>query len=384
MKEYKIGLIGAGFMAKAHSMAYAVMPMFFWPAPGIPIKKTICDINLSTAKDAANQFGYENYTDNWEDIINDPEIEIVDICTPNNIHEKIAVAAANNKKHIFCEKPMAITVEESKNMLDAVKKNNVKHMLAFNYRRTPAINLAKEIISKGEIGTIQTFRGTYLQDWSASPQSPLSWRFQKEICGTGALGDIGTHVIDIAHFLVGDIESVSGLLKTYIKERPIQEEGTDKLGAIKGTGPMGKVTVDDETSFSIRFKNGAVGSIEASRNAWGRNNHITFEIHGSLGSIYFNYERRDELQVCYSNDLENRRGFKTIYTGPAHPYGELWPIPALGIGYSETKIAECYDLINSIANDIPATPCFEEGYKIALICDAIEKSNKNQGIWVNV
>ncbi|MCL1996724.1 MAG: Gfo/Idh/MocA family oxidoreductase [Defluviitaleaceae bacterium] len=382
MKNYNIGLIGAGFMAKAHSLAYATMPMFFWPAPGIPIRKSICDVSIDIAKDAAQKMGYEKFTDSWKDIVSDPDIDIVDICTPNNIHAEIAIAAAKNGKHVFCEKPIAMTAQEAKDMLDAVQKAGVKHMLAFNYRRTPAVALAKDIITKGEIGEIQSFRGMYFQDWSASPESTLSWRFQKEICGTGALGDIGTHVIDMAQYLVGDIDMVSGFLKTYIKERPLQEAGQDKLGALQGGNKTGAVTVDDETAFSMRFKNGALGHIEASRNAWGRNNYIAFEIHGSAGSIFFNYERRDELQLCYATDPQDRRGFKTIYTGPNHAYGELWPIAALGIGYSETKIAECYDLIKAIAQDEEATPNFNEGYKIALVCDAVVKSDKQNGAWI--
>ena len=222
MKQYKIGLIGAGFMAKAHSMAYASMPMFFWPAPGIPVRHMVCDVTNDLAKDAADRLGYVKYTDDWKNLVSDPEIDIVDICTPNNVHAEIAIAAANNGKHVFCEKPIAMTSDEAKAMLEAVQKNKVKHMLAFNYRRTPAVALAKKFIENGEIGRLLNFRGTYLQDWSADPEAPLSWRFQKDICGTGALGDIGTHVIDMARYLAGEMSEVSGLLKTYVPERPVQ------------------------------------------------------------------------------------------------------------------------------------------------------------------
>jgi predicted dehydrogenase len=254
-------------------------------------------------------------------------------------------------------------------------------MLAFNYRRTPAVALAKKFIDEGSIGKILNFRGTYLQDWSADPSSPLSWRFQKKIAGTGALGDIGTHVIDMARYLVGEFDEVFATLKTYINERPIQQGSVDKLGTVKADDNVQKapVDVDDEASFMIRFCNGAVGSIEATRNGWGRNNFITFEIHGQKGSIFFNYERRDELQVYFASDPSDRRGFRTIYTGPAHPYGEgLWPIPALGIGYGETKIIECYDFFKSIVEDTDVSPDFNDGYKIALICDAIIKSSETQ------
>lgn len=381
MKKYNIGLIGAGFMGKAHSMAYAAMPMFFWPAPGIPVRKAIADLTEESAKDAAARFGYEKYTGDWRKIIEDPEIDIVDIATPNDSHAEIAIAAAAAGKHIFCEKPIARTSEEAARMLEAVKKAGVTNMLAFNYRRTPAVVLAKKFIDEGAIGKILNFRGTYLQDWSADPASPLSWRFQKKVAGSGTLGDIGTHVIDLARYLVGEFDEVFGTLKTYIPERPVQQGAVDKLGTVKAGGNVEKapVDVDDEALFMIRFRNGAVGSLEATRNGWGRNNFITLEIHGECGSIYFNYERRDELQVCFASDSSDRRGFRTIYTGPAHPYGDgLWPIPALGIGYGETKIIECYDFIKAIAEGTDVSPNFEDGYKIALICDAVAKSSETQ------
>lgn len=338
------------------------------------------------AKDAAERLGFENYSSDWRKVVEDPEIDIIDIVTPNDSHAEIAIAAARAGKHIISEKPLARTAAEAKTMLDAVKEAGVKHMVAFNYRRTPAVALAKKYIEEGRIGKILNFRGTYLQDWSADRNSPLSWRFQKERAGSGALGDIGTHVIDYARYLVGDISEVMAVAKTWIGERPIQSGGVDKLGTVKAEAdvPKGKVDVDDEFSTLIKFDNGAVGSIEATRNAWGRNNFLTFEIHGEKGSLYFNYERRDELQVCFSDDPSDSRGFRTVYTGPAHPYGEgLWPIPALGIGYGETKIIETYDFLKSIAEDTSVSPDFEDGYQIAVISDAILESAE-KGVWVNL
>ena len=387
MKEYKVGMIGAGFMAKAHSLAYATMPMFFWPAPAIPVRYKVADLTEASAKDAAARFGFSGYTGNWKELIDDPKVDVIDIVTPNDAHAEIAIAAAKAGKHIFCEKPISRTLDEARQMRDAVKDAKVGNMLAFNYRRTPAVQLAHKYIQEGALGKILTFRGTYLQDWSASPDSPLSWRFQKKICGSGALGDIGTHVVDMARLLVGDFAEVAARLTTYIPERPVQSGGLDSLGTVKGgsNAPKEKVDVDDEVEFAIRFANGATGSIEATRNAWGRNNFITFEIHGEIGSIYFNYERRDELQVCFASDPGDRRGFRTVYTGPAHPYGQnLWPIPALGIGYSETKIVECYDFFKSIVEGAPASPNFEDGYQIERICDAVFKSNDNNGNWTKI
>lgn len=386
MKTYKVGLIGAGFMAKAHSIAYAGMPMFFHPAPAMTYRKTIADLMQERADDAAQQFGFEKGTANWKEIIDDPEIEIVDICTPNDSHAEIAIAAAEAGKHILCEKPISRTLDEAKAMYHAVKKAGVVNMLAFNYRMTPAVQLAKKYIDEGALGDILDFRGTYLQDWSADPDSPLSWRFQKKVCGTGALGDIGTHVVDMLCYLVGDFDEVVARLATYIPSRPIQTGSVDNLGTVKGGGnaPKEAVDVDDQCCFMIKCKNGAFGTLEATRNAWGRNNFITFEIHGTKGSIYFNYERRDELQVCFSDDPGDRRGFRTVYTGPAHPYGEgLWPIPALGIGYTETKIVEMYKFMKAVAGKEQVSPDFRDGYKIELICDAVLKSAQ-QGSWTKV
>jgi predicted dehydrogenase len=287
---------------------------------------------------------------------------------------------------VICEKPLARTAAEAKTMLDAVEAAGVTHMVAFNYRHTPAVALARKIIEEGRIGTILNFRGTYLQDWSADPNGPLSWRFQKKIAGSGAVGDIATHVIDMARYLVGEIAAVNAVTRTYVAERPIQNSTTDKLGAsVRRSGvPTAPVDVDDEVITLLRFQDGAVGSLEATRNAYGRHNYLTFEIHGSTGSILFNYERRDELQVMFADDPADRRGFRTIYTGPAHPHGEgLWPIPALGIGYGETKIIECHLFISAIAEGRQPSPDFRDGYLNELVADAILRSAEARG-WADV
>jgi len=271
-------------------------------------------------------------------------------------------------------------------MWDAVKNTNLVHMVAFNYRRTPAVALAKKYIDEGAIGEILNFRGTYLQDWSADPDSPLSWRFQKSIAGSGTLGDIGAHVIDLARYLVGDIAAVNSMLKTWVKDRPIQQGGVDKLGtgAKDATAPRGAVDVDDELLSLLEFRNGAIGSLEATRNAHGRNNFITFEIHGTKGSICFDYEKRDQLQVAFASDPSDRKGFRTVFSGPATPYGEgLWPIPALGIGYGETKIIENYDFVKAIVEGGEVSPNFKDGYAINLICDAMAESAEKRA-WVSV
>jgi predicted dehydrogenase len=385
-KTMKVAMIGGGFMGKAHALAYAAMPMFFWPAPAIPVRAIVVDQTDALAEDARQRFGFDESSSDWREVVARSDIDIVDIVTPNDSHPEIAIAAAAAGKHIMCEKPLARSGDEARSMLDAVKKAGVIHMVAFNYRRTPAVALARRYIDEGRIGQILNFRGTYLQDWSADPNGPLSWRFQKKIAGSGAVGDIGTHVIDLARYLVGEISAVSSVVKTYIPTRPLQAGGTDKLGASdkSAKGPHGEVDVDDEMVTLVRFEAGAVGSIEATRNAYGRNNFLTFEIHGTAGSIVFNYERRDELQVMFAGDPADARGFRTVYTGPAHAYGEsLWPIPALGIGYGETKIIECRDFMDAIVSGKQPSPNFADGYRIARIADAIIESGSN-GRWTEV
>ena len=385
-KSLNVAMIGGGFMGKAHAMAYAAMPMFFWPAPAIPHRKVVVDVTDVLAEEARQRFGFDEASSDWMATISRDDIDVVDICTPNNVHAEIAIAAAKAGKHIICEKPLARTLEEARAMTKAVKEAGVTNMVAFNYRRTPAVALAKRFIDEGRIGKILNFRGTYLQDWSADPDGPLSWRFQKKIAGSGAIGDIGAHVVDMAHYLVGNISEVNAITKTYIKERPIQTGGVDKLGASdkKTDAPLGAVDVDDEVLSLIRFETGAVGTLEATRNAYGRNNFLTLEIHGEKGSIYFNYERRDELQVMFADDPSDARGFRTIYTGPAHPYGDgLWPIPGLGIGYSETKIVECRDFFAAIVNGETPTPDFAEALQTELVADALIKSGQT-GNWVTV
>lgn len=386
MKRLNVALVGAGFMGKAHTVAYSNMPKFFWPAPAYPVLKTLCDIDPKIAEDSCERFGYEKWCTDWHDVVNDPEIDVVSICTPNNAHAPIAIAALNAGKHVLCEKPIASTRKDAEAMAAAAAeaaKKGVISMNAYQYRRVPALVLAKKFIDEGSIGKILNVRCTYLQSWSADPSSPLSWRFQKDIAGAGTLGDIASHVIDIAQMLAGDIDSVVSTVKTYITERPVQEGGVDLLGTVK-LGPDAKkapVDVDDENSFLVKFKSGAVGSIEATRNAWGRNNFITVELHGTEGSLYFNYERLNELQVCFAKDPDDRRGFKTIYTGPAHFYGEVtWNIPGMNIGYGELKTIEIYDFIKAIVEGKQPTTNFQVGYQVEKVCDAVMKSSES-GKW---
>lgn len=390
MKKLKVGLIGAGFMGKAHVVGYSNMPKFFWPAPAVPVLDTVCDIVPSIAADAKDRFGFEKSCTDWHDVVNDPTIDIVSVCTPNDNHAEIAIAALKAGKHVICEKPIANTLENAQAMAEAAahaqEGRTLINMCAYQYRRVPALVMAKKLIDEGSIGKILNIRATYLQSWSADPSSPLSWRFQKKVAGAGTLGDIATHVIDITQYLAGDIQEVVSFVDTYIKERPVQEGGVDLLGTVKLSADAKKeaVDVDDEASFLVRLSSGANGSIEATRNAWGRNNYITVELHGTEGSIAFNYERLNELQVCFAKDPDDRRGFKTIYTGPAHFYGEVtWNIPGMNIGYGELKTIETYEFIKSVVTGEQPSTTFAEGFKVAKVCDAVARSAAS-GKWEKV
>jgi predicted dehydrogenase len=389
MKKLNIGVIGAGFMGKAHVVGYSNMPKLFWPAPAMPVMKTVCDIEPDIAAEAKERFSFEKSCTDWRDIINDPEIDAVSICTPNNVHAEMTIAALEAGKHVLCEKPIASSLKDAEAMESAAKKaekNGVIHMTAYQYRRIPAIVLAKSFVNDGLIGEVLNIRCTYLQCWSADPSSPLSWRFQKEIAGAGTLGDIGSHVIDLAQYLVGDIDEVVSMIRTYIPERPVQEGGVDLLGTVKlgADAKKAPVDVDDEVSFLAKFKGGAIGSIEATRNAWGRNNYITIELHGTKGSIAFNYERLNELQVCFADDPDNCRGFKTIYTGPAHFYGPAtWNIPGMNIGYGELKAIEMFDFISAIADGEQPSTNFSVATQIERVVAAVLSSAKSQA-WEKV
>jgi predicted dehydrogenase len=372
-KVFNVGMVGTGFMAKAHSEAYMTMPMCFPATPARLHLKAIADVSTDLASAGAERFGFEEAVVGWEELVSRSDIDIVSILTPNNSHKEIAVAAARAGKHIICEKPMAMSSREAEEMYRAAKEAGVKNLLSFNYHRTPAVLEAKKIIGSGEIGKPLFFRGFYLQDWAADPRQPLTWRFQSAVCGTGTLGDICSHVLDLAQFLVGDIEKLASLTKRWIDERPLPN----------GKG-MGRVDVDDEVALLAEFSNGCLGSIQSTRFAPGRKNYLAFELNCSAGSLLFDYQEMNSLNVCSLNDPASRQGFKKIMTGPAHPYGEgLWPVPALGIGYTETKIIEIYDFVRSIVDDTDLHSNFFDGWKNHLIMEAVVEADKRQA-WVPV
>ncbi|MFE4833720.1 Gfo/Idh/MocA family protein [Arthrobacter sp. NPDC056691] len=386
MKHLNVAMIGSGFMGKAHALAYANMPVHFYPAPAIPVRKVVVDVSPELAKAAAERLGFEESSTDWREVVNRPDIDIVDICTPNDSHAEIAAEAAWAGKHIICEKPLARNASEAKTMLEAVTAAGVTHAVGFNYRYTPAIRMAKKLLDAGRIGKVLSFRGHYMQDWSADPNTPSSWRFSKATAGSGALGDIGTHVVDTARYLLGDIEAVSSVLATHVTERPASSSAFDQLasGDRSGSGAKVPVDVDDAVYSLLRFSSGAIGTLEATRNARGRHNYLGFEIQGADGTIVFDYERLGELQVMFANDRDDVQGFRTVQAGPFQPYGDkFWPIAGMGTGYLDVKTIECYEFIKAVTEGRQAAPSFEDGYKVELVADAIQTS-ASTGQWADV
>ena len=390
MKTKNIGVVGAGFMGKAHCVALSNMPKLFTDAPYVPVFKTVCDIVPEIAEDFKERFSFEKACTDYMDIVNDPEIDIVCVCTPNDSHAEVSIAALKAGKHVICEKPIAAKTEDAKAMAEAAEeaaKKGIVSMCGYQYRRVPAIDEAKKIIESGRLGEITNIRTQYLQSWSADPRSPLSWRFVKETAGAGTLGDIFTHALDIAQYLAGNVTDVVSMVKTYIKERPVQEGGVDLLGTVKLGDDAKKqvVDVDDEVSVLCKFDSGAIGSVEATRMAWGRNNYLTVEVHGTKGSLTWNYERLNELEVCYGmEDNDGERGFRKIYTGPANPHGDVtWNIPGMNIGYGELKAIEAYEFAKAVEGGYQPTTNFTVGYQLDRVCEAVLESNEKKA-WVQV
>ncbi|MFQ6133716.1 MAG: Gfo/Idh/MocA family protein, partial [Armatimonadota bacterium] len=340
MKTVNVGLVGAGFMGKAHSNAYRAVSFFFPKLKVKPVMKAICDIDKKLADQRAAEWGWHESVKSYKRLCAREDIDLIDICTPNVNHLPVVLAAAENGKDILCEKPLARNAKEARQMAKAVREAKVINMVSHNYRRCPAVSLARQMIDDDVLGDIYHFRGTYLQDWIVDPDFPLVWRLQKHLTGSGALGDLVAHSVDLALYLVGEIASVSAGLQTFIKERPKLGAVTRGLSARARKGQMGRVTVDDAAMVLARFHNGTtIGTFEATRFALGRRNQNRFEINGSKGSLVWDLERMNELQWYNHRDRGGRQGFKTILaTDPSHPYmTAYWP-PAHNIGYEHSTI----------------------------------------------
>jgi len=366
--EIGIGMIGHAFMGKAHSNGWKQMPYIFWPPAAIPKLVKICGIPESEVAEAARRFGYMEHTTNWKDIINDDRIKIVSIGTPNSLHAEPSIEAAKAGKHIICEKPLARNAAEAKEMRDAVRKYKVKNVCDFNYRMVPAIVLAKNLIENGKLGKIFHFRAKYLQEWIMDPDFPMVWRLKKAQSGSGAIGDLGAHAIDLGRFLCGEFKSVMTLVRTFIDER--YDESTRKKE---------KVDVDDAFASVVEFKNGAIGTIEASRFAAGRKNSNIVEINGEKGSIWWDLENMNNLHVYWADEEPaDTRGFHCInVTESYHPYYDKWWPHGHIIGWENTFVHTAYNMVNAVVNDAklePMVATFEDGYRTAVICDAMLKS----------
>jgi len=371
--EVNVALIGYAFMGRAHSNAYRQVTPFFSPRLK-PRMKVLCGRDAKAVKRAAGQLGWEETATDWREVVSRKDIHIVDVSTPGDSHAEIAIAAAQAGKVVFCEKPLANTVKEAKAMLAAVRKAGVTHMICHNYRRAPAVMLAKQLIESGQLGKLYHYRGTYLQDWIVDPKLPLLWRFQKERAGSGALGDITSHSIDLARFLVGEISEVTGALETFIRERPLLNNPKKK----------GKVTVDDASATVVRFANGALGTIEGTRLAPGRKNYNRFEINGSLGSLAFNLERMNELELFLRSDPGPVQGFRQIMvTEGDHPYIKAWWPAGHIIGYEHTFTHTVYDLLEAMAKNRIPKPNFEDGVRNQLVLEAIERAARTRR-WAKV
>ncbi len=371
--EVGVGMLGYAFMGKAHTNAFKKIPYMMYPPPAIPHLVAIAGRNEEAVAEAAKRYGYEGYYTDWRDMLEDDRIQLFDNGGPNNIHAGPSIAAAQAGKHVFCEKPLARTAEEAKEMLDAVEKAGVKHMVAFNYRFVPAIRQAKELIDSGALGQIYHYRAVYLQEWIMPHyEASMSWRLDKEVAGSGTLGDLGSHIIDLGRFLVGEPKSVSAMTKTFIKERPLPD----------GSG-MGEVDVDDAFVAAVEFENGAIGTLEATRFAAGRKNYEVLEINGEKGSIRFNLERLNELQVFWvDEEPKETQGFHTVLVSEGyHPWWENWWPQGHIIGWEHTFVHELTHFLDAIVNDNDVAPygaTFEDGYRAAVVSDAILESARNK------
>jgi predicted dehydrogenase len=366
-------------MGKAHSNAYRQAAFFFPDIKAKPVMRAVCGRDKDAVANCAELWGWESIETSYQRLVNRQDIDLVDITAPGNWHTKMALAAAAAGKHIYCEKPLANTLAEAKEMLKAVQKAGVINVVNFNYRRLPAIQLARKMIEDGFVGTPYHWRACYLQDWIVDPDFPMVWRLNKRIAGSGSLGDLAAHSVDLAMFLVGEIESLASLESTFISDRPELGMTTGGLTAAAGQKRV-KVTVDDAALFIVRFKGlPTVGTFEATRFAAGHRNGNTFEINGDRGSIRFNLERMNELEVYDRRDPAGRQGFQTILaTDPSHPYMHAYWPPAHNIGYEHGFINVVYDLMNAMAGGKGIQPDFEQGVRVQAVLETVSKANKTK------
>jgi predicted dehydrogenase len=376
--EIGVGLVGYKFMGRAHSNAYRQVAHFFDVDPQ-PRLVAICGRDETGVREAAETLGWEGYETDYHALIARPDIQLIDVSTPGDTHKDVVLAALAAGKNVICEKPLANSLAEAREMLAAAEKAGTVAIVNYNYRRVPAVQFAKKLIDEGAIGEIRHWRAVYLQDWINNPDFPLVWRLRKEVAGSGALGDIAAHITDLGLYLVGPIAEVVGTLSTFIKRRPIATEQGGGAGLAAASGKeMGEVTVDDSTTFLARFTSGATGTFEATRLAPGRRNYNSFEVNGAKGTIVFNLERMNELQVYFEDDPAGLQGFRTInVTEGVHPYTANWWPAGHIIGYEHTFVHAVKDLLDGIGKGTNPGPSFAEGFAVQAILDAVERSVDN-------
>ncbi|MCY3710070.1 MAG: Gfo/Idh/MocA family oxidoreductase [Caldilineaceae bacterium] len=366
--EIGVGMLGYAFMGKAHSHAMLNIAHMMYPPPAVPKLVGIAGRDEQAVAEAARRYGYDGYYTDWRAMLDNDDIQLFDNGGPNDTHADPCILAAERGKHILCEKPLARTADEAQSMVEAVQKAGVKNMVAFNYRFVPAIRQIRKLVDSGLLGQIYHFRAVYLQEWvMAHYDLPMIWRLQKSVAGSGALGDLGAHIIDLGRYLVGEIKSVSGMTRTFIDERPWDD------------GSMGKVDVDDAFTALLEFDNGAIGTVEASRFAAGRKNGQRLEINAEKASIVFNLERLNELEIFWVGDEPaEAQGFRNVLVSePFHPWWENWWPQGHMIGWEHTFVHEITHLLDCIVNDGDVAPIgadFVDGYRNAVICDAILES----------
>ncbi|SER26409.1 Predicted dehydrogenase [Lentzea albida] len=380
-----IAMIGHAFMGAAHSQAWRVAPRFF-DLPVHPVMSVLAGRDADRTRAAAERLGWADSTTDWKSVLDRDDVHVVDICTPGDTHAEIAVAALEAGKHVLCEKPMANSVDEAVAMAEAASRaaeRGVRAMVGFSYRRVPALGLARDLVAQGRLGRIHHVRAQYLQDWIVDPAAPLSWRLDKDKAGSGALGDIGAHIVDATQFILGDtISEVMGTLVTFVPERPLATSHSGLSGtASDETGP---VTVDDAALFLARFGSGALGSFEATRFANGRKNALRIEVNGSAGSLAFDFEDMNVLEFFDGTEDPAVSGFRRILvTEPQHPYVGAWWPAGHGLGYEHAFTHQAVDLVRAIAEGTDPTPTFADGLQVQRVLAAVEGS-ASSGTWQQV
>ncbi|MGY1915933.1 Gfo/Idh/MocA family protein [Blastococcus sp. SYSU DS0973] len=381
-----VGLIGYAFMGAAHSHAWRTAPHFF-DLPLRPELTVLAGRDAAKVGEAAGKLGWSSTETDWRAVIAREDVDLVDVCTPGNTHAEIAIAALEAGKHVLCEKPLANTVAEAEAMAEAAAKaatRGVRSMVGFTYRRVPAIGLARKLVANGRLGEIRHVRAQYLQDWIADPSAPMSWRLEKDKAGSGALGDIGAHVVDLTQYITGQaLTGVSATLETFVKERPLPA-ASGSLSGVGGEG-TGQVTVDDAAVFLGRFTGGALGVFEATRFALGRKNGIRIEVNGSAGSLAFDFEDMNVLQFFDGSEPAETAGFRRIIvTEPEHPYVGAWWPAGHGLGYEHGFTHQVVDLVTAIAAGQDPAPSFADGLQVQRVLDAVERSAASKSAWTDI